>query len=153
MLIRRSLRYVFRKYYRPRLDFFFAPDYPILLDYPVKAAHRYGYGKPPHQQLAVMLEAGRNEYAKRLAGFCSLKDFLYQIPAEAMPEAVEPCWGPQEFFNSLDAVALYGMLVEFRPQMLIEIGSGYSTKFARRAVLDHFLGTRITSIDRHPVRG
>jgi hypothetical protein len=153
MLISRSLRYVFRKYYLPRLGVFAAPDYPILLDYPVKARHRYGYGKPPHQRLSAMLEAGRNEYTTRLAGFCSLKDFLRQIPEEATPEVVEPCWGPQPYFNSLDAVALYGMLVEFRPQRFVEIGSGYSTKFARRAIRDHSLSTRITSIDPAPRAG
>ena len=94
MLRRRLFRYFFRKYYLPRLSAIVAPDYPILLDYPVKTTHRYGYGKPPHQQLAAMLEAGRNEYVTRLTRFCSLKDFLRQIPEEATQEAVEPCWDP-----------------------------------------------------------
>jgi predicted O-methyltransferase YrrM len=150
MIGRRLLRYFFQKYYRPRLAIIAEPEYPILLDYPVKGTHRYGYGKPRHQQLAAILEAGRNEYVMRLAGFCSLKDFLRQIPEEATHEAVEPCWGPQPYFNSLDAVALYGMLVEFRPRKFVEIGSGYSTKFARRAIRDHALSTRITSIDPAP---
>jgi hypothetical protein len=97
-----------------------------------------------------MLETGRNEYATRLAGFCSLKDFLSQIPDESTPESVEPCWGPQRNFSSLDAVALYGMLFEFRPQRFLEVGSGYSTKFARRAIRDHSLSTQITSIDPAP---
>jgi predicted O-methyltransferase YrrM len=153
MLRRRLFRYFFRKYYLPRLSAIVAPDYPILLDYPVKTTHRYGYGKPPHQQLAAMLEAGRNEYVTRLTRFCSLKDFLRQIPEEATQEAVEPCWGPQPYFNSLDAVALYGMLVEFRPKNFVEVGSGYSTKFARRAIRDHALSTRIISIDPAPRAG
>jgi hypothetical protein len=42
------------------------------------------------------------------------------------------------------------MLVEFRPKRLIEIGSGYSTKFARRAIREHGLQTHITSIDPEP---
>lgn len=49
-----------------------------------------------------------------------------------------------------DAVALYGMLFEFRPKKFVEVGSGYSTKFARRAVHEHSLRTRITSIDPAP---
>jgi hypothetical protein len=96
-----------------------------------------------------MLEAGRNEYAKRLAAFCSLKGLLSQIPAESTPEAIEPCWGPQRYFSSLDAVALYGMLFEFRPKRFVEVGSGYSTKFARRAIDDHSLQSRITRSIRH----
>lgn len=150
MLSDRFLRYIFRKYYRQRLTQMVAPDFPILLDYPVKCSPRYGYGKPPHRQLSKILEAGRNEYAKRLSGFCSLKDSLSQIPDESTLEMVDPCWGPQRNFSSLDAVALYGMLFEFRPRQFVEVGSGYSTKFARRAIHDHSLRTRITSIDPAP---
>ncbi len=150
MLSDRLLRYIFRKYYRQRLAEMVAPDYPILLDYPVKCSPRYGYGKPPHRQIFAMLEAERNEYGKRLSGFCSLKDSLSQIPDESTLGATEPCWGPQRFFSSLDAVALYGMLFEFRPKRFVEVGSGYSTKFARRAIHEHSLRTRITSIDPAP---
>jgi methyltransferase family protein len=57
---------------------------------------------------------------------------------------------PHRFFGSLDAVALYGMLVEFRPKRMIEVGSGDSTKFARRAIRDHGLPTHLTSIDPQP---
>jgi hypothetical protein len=150
MPIDRLLRYIFRKYYRERLTEMVAPNFPILLDYPVRCAHRYGYGKPPHPQLFAMLDAERNEYARRLSGFCSLIDWLKRIPDEAAPNALEPCWGPQRFFSSLDAVALYGMLFEFRPKRFVEIGSGYSTKFAGRSIQDHSLSTRITSIDPAP---
>jgi hypothetical protein len=54
---------------------------------------------------------------------------------------------PQRYFSSLDAVALYGMLFEFRPKRFVEVGSGCSAKFARRAIDDHSLQSRITSID------
>ncbi|HEY1471590.1 MAG TPA: class I SAM-dependent methyltransferase [Candidatus Acidoferrum sp.] len=57
---------------------------------------------------------------------------------------------PHRFFSSLDAVALYGMLVEFQPKRMIEVGSGDSTKFARRAIRDHGLRTHLTSIDPQP---
>jgi hypothetical protein len=65
----------------------------------------------------------RPEYAKRLSGFCRLKELLGQIPDEPAASAQEPFWG-QEWFTTLDAVALYGMLVEFRPKRFMEIGSG-----------------------------
>ena len=50
----------------------------------------------------------------------------------------------------MDAVALYGMLCEFRPKRFVEVGSGHSTRFARRAIRDHSISTRITSIDPSP---
>jgi predicted O-methyltransferase YrrM len=50
----------------------------------------------------------------------------------------------------MDAVALCGMLFEFQPKRFIEVGSGYSTKFARRTIEDHSLRTLITSIDPKP---
>lgn len=37
-----------------------------------------------------------------------------------------------------------------RPARYIEIGSGISTRFARRAIMDHSLKTRIVSIDPQP---
>ena len=146
----RLRRFIFQKFYRQRLAEMVAPDFPILLDYPLKCTYRYGYGKPPHQELSAILEAERSEYANRLAGFCSLLSYLKKIPNSSNPDSLEPCWGPQRFFSSLDAIALYGMLFEFRPRRFLEIGSGYSTRFARRCIDDHSLETRITSIDPEP---
>jgi hypothetical protein len=121
-----------------------------MCDYPVKASPGYGYGKPPHPEIAKILERERREYAKRLSGFCALKDHLTKIAYELPGDAVEPCWMPHRFFSSLDAVALYGMLVEFRPKRMMEVGSGDSTKFARRAIRDQGLRTHLTSIDPQP---
>lgn len=150
MLGDKFLRFLFRRCFRHRLNAMLAPEHAVVLDYPVKVFPRYGYGKPSHPQLRTILEAGRAEYAKRLNDFCKLKDSLQAIPQSATADVLEPCWGPQRFFSSLDAVALYGMLVEFRPGKIIEVGSGYSTRFARRAICDHALPTKITSIDPQP---
>src|SRR5579862_2623963 len=146
----RFLRGIFRKFYRHRLAEMVAPDFPILVDYPVRSSPRYGYGKPPHRQLLAMLETGRSEYERRLSGFCSLKDWLRRIPNEPTGDSSEASWGPVTYFGSIDAVALYCMLVEFRPKRFVEVGSGDSTKFARRAIRDHSLRTLITSIDPTP---
>ena len=124
-------------------------DYLILLEYPVKPAHRYGYGKPAHPQISAILEKARPSLVKRLSGFAQLKEWLDRIPRQAPAEAHEPYWG-QGWFGGLDAVALYGMLCEFRPKKFIEVGSGNSTKFARRAIRDHSLPTKIISIDPRP---
>jgi hypothetical protein len=45
---------------------------------------------------------------------------------------------------------LYSLLAQHNPRHYVEVGSGNSTKFARRAIRDHGLQTRITSIDPFP---
>lgn len=146
----RIRRFIFQRGERPRPDETTSSGFAIVLDYPVKPTPRYGWGKPPHPIISTVLEAGRGEYAKRLTDFCRLKTYLGRIPDELSADSLEPCWGPQRYFSSLDAVALYGLLVEFRPKRLFEVGSGYSTKFARRAIREHGLPTHITSIDPEP---
>jgi hypothetical protein len=45
---------------------------------------------------------------------------------------------------------LYSFIVDRRPERYVEVGSGHSTRFARRAINDAQTGTRITSIDPAP---
>jgi Methyltransferase domain len=149
MLTNRLRQSVFQRFFKHDLTHLVAPEYPILLDYPVHSVSRYGYGKSAHPALLALLEAGRQEYGKRLLRFCALREALSRIPVKATADQQEPYWG-QDWFSQLDAVALYGMLCEFRPKRLIEVGSGHSTKFARRAIRDHSIPTRITSIDPAP---
>jgi hypothetical protein len=51
---------------------------------------------------------------------------------------------------ALDGVALYSLIAMKQPKYFLEVGSGTSTKFARRAITDHRLNTKIISIDPHP---
>jgi hypothetical protein len=142
-------QYIFRRFFKRDLANLVAPDYPILINYPVNASCRYGYGKQLHPQLLALLEAGRQEYGERLTRFCALRDSFSQIPVNPTTDAHEPYWA-QDWFSTMDAVVLYGMLCEFRPKRLVEVGSGHSTRFARRAIRDHAISTHITSIDPAP---
>lgn len=70
---------------------------------------------------------------------------------------IAACRGPapqprldQDWFPRLDAVAAYAMVREMRPQRIIEIGSGHSTRFMARAVADGDLPTQILCIDPAP---
>ena len=47
-------------------------------------------------------------------------------------------------------MSLYGMFNHFRPARYYEIGSGHSTRYARRAITDLGLDTHLLSIDPHP---
>jgi hypothetical protein len=57
---------------------------------------------------------------------------------------------PNSFFGPMDAAALTGMMRILKPHRYIEIGSGISTRFARRAVKMHGLLTKIICIDPAP---
>jgi hypothetical protein len=116
-------------------------DRLILLDYPVKPIPRYGYGKPLHPILLEILDANRVAYRSTLQSFMAFKEPLAKIPAI---DRRNP------FLPGLDSLALYSLLSLNNPKMYLEVGSGYSTKFARRAIRDHKLQTKIVSIGPHP---
>jgi hypothetical protein len=58
----------------------------------------------------------------------------------------------QLWFSGLDAAMAYGMIREFRPARIIEVGSGHSTRFMARAIFDGALATHLHSIDPQPRR-
>ncbi len=123
-----------------------------IIDDPPKAEPRYGYGKPAHPLLLERIERGREEYRRRLQRFLCLADNYRQIPlglGDTRRDATTPCWD-NRWFPGLDAVTLYGLIATTKPARYLEIGSGFSTMFARRAVTDHGLDCRITSIDPQP---
>jgi len=122
---------------------------PIFLDHPVEAVPRYGYGKPPHPEIKRILAANDEHYVELLAQFLSLSDDLLRIPLRNEKASPEPCWMNQ-WLCGLDTLALYGFVANTRPALLIEVGSGQSTKVARRSIKDHGLQTKIVSIDPTP---
>ena len=66
---------------------------------------------------------------------------------DAAPPA--PRWN-QDWFPRLDAAAAYAMVRTLKPRRIVEVGSGHSTRFLARAVIDGGLDTRITAIDPQP---
>ena len=50
----------------------------------------------------------------------------------------------------VDIIGIYGMLAKYNPKRYIEIGSGNSTKVARKEIKENNLQTEITSIDPMP---
>ena len=133
-------------YNLPRL---FKGYYPIFLDYPFEPSPRYGGGKPAHPQLEAMFAAGADAYRALLGEFLRYEEQLLRIPAQMPRDSAEPCW-INNWLDGLDTFALYGFIASRRPRLYLEIGSGYSTKVVRRAISDHSLATRLTSVDPHP---
>jgi hypothetical protein len=122
---------------------------PIFLDHPIEAIPRYGHGKPPHPELTAVLAHNRAAYRQLLTGFLDHSSELKEIPLRSNASSLEPCW-LNEWFSGIDLVALYGFMAKTNPHRLIEVGSGQSTKIARRAIRTHRLQTAITSIDPQP---
>ncbi|MCS6817698.1 MAG: class I SAM-dependent methyltransferase [Blastocatellia bacterium] len=122
----------------------------LFVDARVRPVPRYGYGKPPHAALYAFFDRQRSAYRERLKSFLRFQEDLWRIPMLASDPG-EPCWrGGNLWIPALDAVSLYSLLRLFSPRRYVEIGSGYSTRFARRAIRDGGLATRIIAIDPHP---
>jgi hypothetical protein len=115
----------------------------------VRPLPRYGHGKPPHPILAQILAERRSAYEEVLRAVLARRSQLLAIPATGSPETAEPFWS-NGWCQGLDAACLYCFLADLRPRLYIEIGSGHSTRFARRAIRDNGLPTTITSIDPQP---
>ena len=126
-----------------------AGEEPVFLDYWGDPTPRYGYGKPPHPELYRIINSGRDEYRRRLKRVWDLREFLSKIPVAEAKSCAEPWW-VNDFMPSLDSAVLYEFLASGNPSTYLEVGSGISTLFARRAIRDHQLKTEVVSIDPHP---
>jgi hypothetical protein len=125
------------------------PENVIVLNYPVDAKPRWSQ-ETPNRLLYEIIDLERSEYAKRLHSFLAFVENLVEIaerPENASP--MEPSW-INGWMPALDGVSLYCLLALHKPNYYVEVGSGNSTKFARRAIADHGLPTQIISIDPRP---
>ncbi|SHK58870.1 class I SAM-dependent methyltransferase [Desulforamulus aeronauticus] len=121
----------------------------IYLDYAINPEPRYGFGKPPHPELMAIITRNCAVYEENLKHFLSYQRFYRTIAKSVDPAATTPGW-INGWLPGLDSLAIYGFLVKHNPERYFEIGSGNSTKFARQAISDHRLRTKITSFDPHP---
>ena len=78
----------------------------------------------------------------------ALHDNLKNVTQDQQNET-DPFWD-NGYFSGADARFAYGFAAEFRPRTILEIGSGNSTKFFRKAIRDFKLASRLVSIDPHP---
>lgn len=123
--------------------------FPIFVGYPVEVKTRYGYGLPANPYVEKALDSHRDTYRDLLGKFKNYEKDLLSIPAEEPGDGGLPFWS-NLWLSGLDGVALYSMIAIHGPETCLEIGSGQSTAFVRRAITEHQLGTRIISIDPHP---
>ena len=61
----------------------------------------------------------------------------------------KPEWS-SKWISPLDGAAIYTAVTEFKPEQIIEVGSGNSTHFMVRAIIDHKMETKVICIDPSP---
>lgn len=122
----------------------------LALDHPVRPDSRYGYARPPHPKLLGLIEAQRDGYVATLETCVKYADDFGDIPVlPTTDDESEPYW-TCGWLSPLDLAVLYTTVALANPSRYVEVGSGYSTMFVRRAIDDHGLDTDITSIDPEP---
>lgn len=131
---------------------FLSPKFQnVFLEYKVNFKPRYGHGSgEAHQPLYSIINKNREVYKKFLNEFVEHKEVFHSIKTQDQEKNEnEPAWN-NGFLPGLDIVGIYSLINHFKPKNYIEIGSGNSTKIARKTITDNQLSTKITSIDPYP---
>ncbi|MFO1060253.1 MAG: class I SAM-dependent methyltransferase [Dongiaceae bacterium] len=102
--------------------------------------------RPPYAALEARFAASAGIFAGQLDRLASYRAELARIGREAPPA---PRWA-QDWFPRLDAAIAYLMVRERRPRLVLEVGSGHSTRFIARAIADGGLATRHVALDPAP---
>jgi hypothetical protein len=108
-----------------------------------------------HEMIGEKLSLFRDRYEQFIQSLGGLTNFFAEIPTEqplGPAGAVIPHWS-NKYLPRGDAIALCGFLFKYNPAVYMEIGSGNSTKFAKRVVSHFNLRTKIISIDPQPRAG
>jgi hypothetical protein len=102
-----------------------------------------------YHPVETMLRAAQGNFIAVLDHLDTLEADITAIEGSGPPQ---PRWN-QDWFPTLDAAAAYAITRQTRPQRIVEIGSGHSTRFLFRAINDGGFECTITAIDPAPRRG
>jgi len=122
----------------------------IHLEYKVEPKPRYGHGNPAHELLYDVINLNRSEYKNHLEEFLLHIEKIHEIKNSADEQGENNIAWNNGFLPGLDIVGLYGIIAKYKPLKYIEIGSGNSTKLARKSIEENNLSTEIISIDPYP---
>ena len=120
----------------------------IKLDYPCFPRRRDW--NPSKSKVFALINEGSARYSALLEEFTCFGRFFESIAIHPQPkQELSPAW-LNGWFPGMDAISLYGLIAMSNPRQYVEVGSGNSTMFARQAIKDHGLRTKIISIDPYP---
>lgn len=88
-------------------------------------------------------------FSQILVAIVDYQSSLLKIADEDRPGNRGPRF-TQDWFPGLDAMAAYAILRQTAPRRVVEVGSGHSTRFMARAILDGGLTTELHCIDPAP---
>ena len=130
---------------------FLSPKFQsIHLEYKVNVKPRYGHGKPAHPLLYEIINQNRKDYEENLKFFLNYTENIQAIKNITVEnDENNPTWN-NCYLPGLDIIGIYGIIAKYKPNKYIEIGSGNSTKVARKAIQENNLNTEIISIDPFP---
>ncbi len=100
------------------------------------------------RQIEAMFKRQEDRISGTLRAIAQHVQTLALIP-RSTSDALIPYWD-NPWFPPFDGAALYGLIAVNKPRRYVEVGSGISTRFARQAIIDLGLSTKIISIDPHP---
>jgi predicted O-methyltransferase YrrM len=126
--------------------------YAVPVDYKPSRdfSPRWGYARPRIKILDDWFRSYEADYNEFLSSMRKRAPHLSRIPLEfSEANLPEPAWAGAPYCP-FDAVALYTILFEGKPKRYLEIGSGVSTCFAHKAIVDSGSSTQIISIDPEP---
>jgi hypothetical protein len=121
----------------------------IKVDYPYFPKPRSWAETAGIQRIKEQMSRGESGFADMLLSFSGFIDKFEAIPVYSTIDDESPRW-INGWLPGLDAASIYGLLATRNPSLYFEVGSGNSTKFARKAIRDNGLRTRIISVDPQP---
>lgn len=73
-----------------------------------------------------------------------------KLPFNEDPDKDSLYYLNNKWFGSVDAEVLYTIIRNYKPQNIVEVGSGFSTRLMRKAISDGDLKTKVICIDPQP---
>ncbi len=101
---------------------------------------------PPFGAVKARFEAQETRFKACLE---ALEAYEGALAVAGSRESPAPRWD-QDWFAPLDGAMAYFMVRHHRPQRIVEIGAGHSTRFFHQAILDAKLKTHQTAIEPAP---
>lgn len=101
--------------------------------------------------LEQRMERESHEYLKLVREAAQFNDRFEQFHRSDPNNPNRPRFD-QQWFAGIDAALAYALVRLERPTLIVEVGSGHSTRFLRQAITDSGFDTRLHSIDPKPRR-